>query len=219
MIEITVEPCVPGLRSSASMLLRAKPPAAGKGAMSLPRLRASITALTLLSLVALVGCELPIHPRDGSAVVQIRVAPESVALDPSQTQGFVASGRTAGGDSMAVNVTWTTSAGTITPAGIYTADTGAADVIVTAALVGSQVAGVAHVRKRRVAQVILVPAAVNLRTGGTQQFAAWGVRNTGDSVGVAVTYSATGGTMTSGGLFTAGQAAGSFRVIARLTNG
>src|SRR5437667_699256 len=151
MIEITVEPCVPGLRSSASTLLRAKPPAAGKGAMSLPRVRASITALTLLSLVALVGCELPIHPRDGSAVVQIRVAPDSVALDPSQTQGFVASGRTAAGDSMAVDVTWTTSAGTITPAGVYTADTGAAEVIVTATLVGSQVSGVAHVRKRRVA--------------------------------------------------------------------
>jgi uncharacterized protein YjdB len=187
--------------------------------MSLPRVRASITALAWFSLVTLVGCEVPMRPRDGSAVVQIRVVPESVALDPSQTQGFVAAGRTAGGDSMAVDVTWTTSAGTITPAGVYTADTGAADAIVTATLVGSHVSGISHVRKRRVAQVILSPAAVSLRPGGTQQFAAWGVRNTGDSVGVAVTYSATGGTITSGGLFTAGQAAGSYRVIARLTNG
>ena len=204
MIEITVGPSAPALRSSA---------------MSLPRVRASITVLVCFSLVTLVACELPIHPRDGSAVVQIRIAPDSVALDPSQTQGFVASGRTAGGDSMAVDVTWTTSAGTITPAGVYTADTGAADAIITATLVGSQVSGVALVRKRRVAQIILSPAAVSLRTGGTQQFAAWGVRNTGDSVGVAVTYSATGGTITSGGLFTAGQTAGSFRVVARLTNG
>src|SRR5438876_3860699 len=130
--------------------LLARPPLR-KGAMSLPRVRASITALAWFSLVTLVGCELPIRPRDGSAVVQIRVEPESVALDPSQTQGFVASGRTAGGDSMAVNVTWTTSAGTITPAGIYTADTGAADVIVTATLVGSQLSAAAHARQRRVA--------------------------------------------------------------------
>src|SRR5437899_1102491 len=130
--------------------LLARPPLR-KGAMSVPRVRASITALAWFSLVTLVGCELPIRPRDGSAVVQIRVVPESVALDPAQTQPFVASGRTAAGDSMAVDVTWTTSAGTITPAGVYTADTGAADVIVTATLVGSQISGVAHVRKRRVA--------------------------------------------------------------------
>src|SRR2546428_10233371 len=80
--------------------LLARPPLR-KGAMSLPRVRASITALAWFSLVTLVGCELPIRPRDGSAVVQIRVVPESVALDPAQTQPFVASGRTAGGDSMA----------------------------------------------------------------------------------------------------------------------
>ncbi|HKC38114.1 MAG TPA: hypothetical protein VKC15_01085, partial [Gemmatimonadales bacterium] len=164
------------------------------------RMRGVILALVSLTVAIVVGCELPIHPRDGSAVVQIGVAPDSVALDPSQTQGFVAVGRTAGGDSMAVDVTWTTSAGTITAAGVYTADTGVADAVITATLVGSQVSGVAHVRKRRVAQVILSPAAVSLPTGGTQQFAVWGVRNTGDSVGVAVTYSATGGTITSGGL-------------------
>src|SRR6266487_1520052 len=145
--------------------LLARPPPR-KGAMSLPRVRTSILALAGFSLVTLVGCELPIHPRDSSAVVQIRVAPDSVALDPSQTQGFVASGRTAGGDSMAVNVTWTASAGTITPAGVYTADTGAADAVITATLVGSHVSGVAHVRKRRVAQIILSPAAVSLPTGG-----------------------------------------------------
>src|SRR3989442_13143054 len=94
--------------------LLARPPLR-KGAMSLPRVRASITALAWFSLVTLVGCELPIRPRDGSAVVQIRVVPESVALDPAQTQPFVASGRTAGGDSMAVDLTWTTTGRTITP--------------------------------------------------------------------------------------------------------
>ena len=79
--------------------------------------------------------------------------------------------------------------------------------------------GTSKVRKRHVAQIVLVPAAVTLPAGGTQQFAAWGVRNTGDSVAVAITYSATGGTITSAGLYTAGQTAGSYRVIARQTNG
>src|SRR2546428_4860707 len=127
--------------------LLARPPLR-KGAMSLPRVRASITALAWFSLVTLVGCELPIRPRDGSAVVQIRVVPESVALDPSQTQGFVASGRTAGGDSMAVDVTPATSARTITPPRAYTPHTRAPDRIVTATLVGSPGSGGAPLRQR-----------------------------------------------------------------------
>src|SRR6266480_7700406 len=126
-------------------------PGAVETAMSLPRMRGVILALASLTVAIVVGCELPVRPRDGSAVVQLRIVPESVALDPSQTQGFVASGRTAGGDSMGVDVTWTTSAGTITPAGVYTADTGAADAIITATLAGSHVSGISHVRKRRVA--------------------------------------------------------------------
>src|SRR5258708_5753301 len=100
-------------------------PGAVETAMSL-RMRGVILALVSLTVAIVVGCELPIHPRDGSAVVQIGVAPDSVALDPSQTQGFVAVGRTAGGDSMAGDVTRTTSAGTLTPPGVSTPPTAAA---------------------------------------------------------------------------------------------
>ena len=114
--------------------------------MSLPRLRASITALAWFSLVILVGCELPIHPRDGSAVVQIRVVPDSVALDPSQTQGFVAVGRTAGGDSMAVDVTWTATGGTITSSGLFTAGQTAGSFRVIARLTNGSLADTSAVR-------------------------------------------------------------------------
>ncbi len=182
--------------------------------MQLPSVR---TAIVTFAVVA--ACELPSRPDNHPTVVQIRVVPESVALDPNQTQPFVASGRTTGGDTVAVDVVWTASAGTITQAGVYTADTSAADATITATLVGSQLAGTSKVRKRRVVQVVLSPAAVTLGAGGTQQFAAWGMRNTGDSVGVAITWSATGGSVTGGGLYTAGQTAGSYRVIARQTNG
>jgi len=167
----------------------------------------------------LAACDVPGRPDGHQPVVQVRVVPESVALDPAQTQVFVASGRTAGGDSVAIDVTWAASAGTITPGGLYTADTSAADVVVTATLARSQLSGRSHVLKRRITELVLVPTAVTLAAGRTQQFVAWGVRNTGDSVAVAVTYSATGGTITSGGLYTAGQTAGSYRVIARQTNG
>src|SRR5437763_1568788 len=109
--------------STAGRLFLVGTPAAGKGAMSLQRVRGVIFALASLTIAIVVGCDLPVHPRNGSDVVQVRVAPESVALDPNQTQPFVASGRTAAGDSVPIDVTWAASAGSITAEGVYTADT------------------------------------------------------------------------------------------------
>jgi acid phosphatase len=68
-------------------------------------------------------------------------------------------------------------------------------------------------------QVRVAPESVVLVPAQTQPFVAWGRTGAGDSVAVPVTYTATGGTITSGGLYTAGQTAGSYRVIARQTNG
>src|ERR1041384_3343027 len=127
--------------------------AAGEGAMSLPRLRSIVFALASLTVAIVVGCELPVQSHNGSDVVQVRVAPESVTLDPNQTQPFVASGRTAAGDSVPVDVTWTASAGSITPDGRYTADTSATDVTVTATMTSPHLSATSHVRKRRVVQV------------------------------------------------------------------
>src|SRR5205814_2755360 len=56
-----------------------------------------------------------------SPVVQIVSSPDTVTLDPDQTQQFVAYGRTQAGDSVAVAVSWSASGGTITSGGLYTA--------------------------------------------------------------------------------------------------
>src|SRR6266487_1898047 len=141
-----------------------------KDTMSLPRARVAITVLASLSLAIVVACELPLHPRT-PAVVQVRVVPESVTLDPNQTQPFAASGRTAAGDTVPIDVTWTASAGSISSDGLYTADTSATDVTITATMTSAHVTGTSRVRKRRVTQIFLAPDAVSLRTGGTQQFA------------------------------------------------
>ena len=66
------------------------------------------------------------------------------------------------------------------------------------------------------AQVTLLPASGTLAPGTTKQFSAYGRTTTGDSTAVNVVFTATGGTVTSGGLFTAGSSAGSFRVIASI---
>src|SRR2546430_16656370 len=68
-------------------------------------------------------------------------------------------------------------------------------------------------------QVLLTPTTASLPVGGTVQFAASGRRKNGDSVTVTVMYSATGGTISAAGLFTAGQTAGSYRVITTQNGG
>jgi parallel beta-helix repeat protein len=74
-------------------------------------------------------------------------------------------------------------------------------------------------RKPRLTQLELTPSQASLQTGGTQQFAATGKMSDGSSVAINVIYTATGGTVTSAGRYTAGQAAGTYRVIATQSGG
>lgn len=72
---------------------------------------------------------------------------------------------------------------------------------------------------RRVQEVIVTPDGSTVQAGATLQFQSRTVMTDGDTTNASVTWSATGGTITSGGLFTAGQTAGAFRVSARAANG
>lgn len=64
------------------------------------------------------------------------------------------------------------------------------------------------------ARVVLRPATVYLATSSTHQFAAFGRTTAGDSIAIDVAFRATGGTITSTGLYTAGPTAGTYKVIA-----
>jgi hypothetical protein len=63
------------------------------------------------------------------------------------------------------------------------------------------------------------PNAATVNTGGLQAFIALATRQDGSSLTPTVSWSATGGTITTGGLYTAGTTAGTFRVIARQQSG
>jgi hypothetical protein len=65
-------------------------------------------------------------------------------------------------------------------------------------------------------RVTLLPASVTLATTASKQFSAFGRTSTGDSVAVDVVFAATGGTISTQGLYTAGTAGGSFKVIASI---
>jgi hypothetical protein len=177
----------------------------------------------LLLLAAAAACTMPDRRGTGPTppnVVQVVTSPDTVTLDPYQQRQFQAFGRTDAGDSVAVDVQWSASGGTITPGGQYTADTAAGDFAVTAAMSGTSVTGSSRVKNRGgVAQIIVTPAAASTPAGGTLPFAAFGRRRNGDSVAVSVTWSATGGTISAAGLYTAGQSAGTYRVIATQSAG
>lgn len=63
-------------------------------------------------------------------------------------------------------------------------------------------------------QVILTPDTAIVSSGMTRQFAATGRMSDGSNTAVSATFSATGGTISSTGVYTAGATAGTYRVIA-----
>src|SRR2546425_12019223 len=186
---------------------------------------AVVTALAACNLQdrRVTGPSLPSNP-----VVQVVTSPDTVTLDPYQTRQFLAYGRTQSGDSVAVAVRWTASGGTIASGGLYTADTIPVNYQVTATT-ASQVmaaapsmplAGSSGVKNRGpLTQVIVSPATASVGVGGTLQFMSYGRRKNGDSVAVSVTYAASGGSISAAGLYTAGQSAGTYRVLATQSGG
>ena len=183
----------------------------------------SFWTATILSALAagLTACDMQRNPGTGvdNPVAQIIVRPDTLTLDPFTNHQFQAFGRTQVGDSVPVTVRWTASAGTISSSGMYTADTSAADATITATQTSSTISGASSVKKRRVIQVVISPKSTTVAAGGGSQFTTYGRRNTGDSVSVSVTYTATGGTISGNGAFSAGQAAGVYKVIARQNGG
>src|SRR5437867_459182 len=148
--------------------------AARKDAMSLPRVRGLIFALASLTIAIVVGCELPLRPRTGSDVVEVRVAPESVTLDPNQTQPFVASGRTAAGATVPIDVTWTAAGGTITSGGLFTAGQTAGSYRVIAGLTNGSLADTSAVTVTAipVASVTVAPSSAGIQVGDTLRLTA-----------------------------------------------
>src|SRR5437879_5687046 len=192
-------------------------------------------AMAVAGLGLLAACERPVgltQPTPGDPVVQVVTSPTSVTLDPYQTQQFLAYGRTQAGDSVAVVASWSASGGTITSGGLYAADTNAGTYQVTAsAQVGATAPGAASPADTRASgsstvkntgpltQIIVTPATASVLVGGTLQFAAYARRKNGDSTSVSVVYAATGGTISAAGLYTAGQTAGPYRVVATVGGG
>lgn len=151
-------------------------------------------------------------------LTRVVLEPPQAAVVAGGTQQFTAYGRLSNGDSVAVGVTYTSTGGTVTASGLYAAGETTGSYRVVATESGGALADTSTVTivtgSPTVTSVVLVPASATLTAGGTQQFTAYSRLSNGDSGAVSVTYIASGGTITGDGLYTAGQTAGGYSVIA-----
>jgi hypothetical protein len=170
--------------------------------------------------------------RRQTRVVSVEITPGSASLTPGTSQQFSAIGRLANGSRVDIGVNWSATGGPIDPGGTYVAGDTAGTYRVIAANTAGTLADTASVTITAppapppppatsppptavASQLILNPGSATLTASASKQFAAFGRTSAGDSVSVDVTFTATGGTITSGGLYTAGPNYGTYRVIAK----
>jgi hypothetical protein len=108
---------------------------------------------------------------------------------------------------------WSATGGSIGPDGTYTPQEPGQHTI-TAAYGDLTASASISVPEPLPARIEVNPAQVTLRPGQTQQFSAAGFDQNGEPVAISPAWSATGGTITPGGLFTAGEAGGAYTVQA-----
>ena len=172
--------------------------------------------------------ERPDSPRSRSPTRQptltsVTVTPDAVTLQPGATFTFAVSGLMSDGSTVPVTGTWTATGGTIDSTGAYHAGSTAGQFRVIVTQQGGTLADTAAVTISAAAPTLqaveVTPTSVSLTPGGMQQFNAVGRMSDGSSASVTVTWSETGGSITSAGRYTAGNTAGSFRVIATQQGG
>ena len=165
-------------------------------------------------------------------LASIAIAPGSTTLAPGLSQTFLLTGYLKSGRAVPVGAFWSATGGTIDAGGTYVAGDTAGTYHVIATNTKLTISDTAVVTISAppslppppappappapvLTSVTLSPASATLAPSVTRQFTAFGRLDGGDSVGVDVAFTATGGTISPTGLFTAGSSAGTFRVIAR----
>jgi hypothetical protein len=162
--------------------------------------------------------------RDDTAnLVKLVVSPDPASVAIGTSTRFAAKGVLSDGSTTSVKVKWTATGGTIDSTGLYTANSNSGTFRVLATNDSSAVADTAAVtvsaQQPSVTAITLSPASVTLAPGGTQRFSASAKLSDGTTDTVDVTFSATGGTITNQGSYTAGSTEGTFRVVAKASGG
>ena len=147
----------------------------------------------------------------------VEISPQNATLSAGATHTFTAVGRLSVSSTAPIGVTWSATGGTIDPSGVYTAGSTAGSYRVIATNIAGTLADTASVAitvaetpppsdpqpdpdpqpepdptppPPLLASVILKPGLITLAKGSSKQFAAFGRNSLGDSVAIAVSYSA-----------------------------
>ncbi len=141
-----------------------------------------------------------------------------VNLLPGQTQQFAPAATWSDGQQYPLSVTYSATGGTISSTGSFTAGSTAGRFSVLATcvcgLVATSTLDVAQLTTLRIS-----PKTVSLAAGAAQAFTTTALWSTGATTLPPITYSVTGGSITSTGQYTAPSTAGTYRVIVAHTNG
>ncbi len=159
---------------------------------------------------------------DSTTVTAVVISPSSASLKPGESKRFTATAKLSDGSTTAAHVSWTATGGTIDRNGVYTnGSAGRYRVLATSLyynLADTATVTVSTDAPATLVSISVSPASATLETGATQRFAASGKLSDGTTTAPAVTWTVTGGTITSEGLYTAGNQAGTYRAVAKSGN-
>ena len=146
----------------------------------------------------------------------LSLSPASTTLAVGATQSFTVAGTWSNGSTTAPAVTYSATGGAITSAGVYTAGTtaGTFRVIATSGSKADSSVVTITAPVKTLTKLTLSPASVSLAASAKQTFTVAGTWSDGSTSAPAATFSATGGAITSAGVYTAGTTTGTFRVVA-----
>ncbi|HWA59392.1 MAG TPA: hypothetical protein VG692_19215 [Gemmatimonadales bacterium] len=151
-------------------------------------------------------------------LVRVELLPSSVNLQTGGAQLFTAQGVYRDGSRATIPITWSATGGTIDQNGQYAAGQTAGVFRVIARQQGGGLADTATVSisspTATLQRIVLSPSSATVQVGSSQQFSVNGVMSDGSNIVPQVTYTATGGTINSNGLYVPGSSTGNFRVIA-----
>ena len=159
--------------------------------------------------------------KDKSPVGSISLIPATATVEAMRSVSFGTSATLADGSTVPSVVRWKATGGTIDSSGMYTAGStpGAYAVVATASNGASDTAAVRITAVApAVARVVIAPGQVTVATGVSTSFVAEAQAADGSVIPLGIRYAATGGSISPTGVFTAGQVAGSYRVIATDTS-
>jgi hypothetical protein len=187
------------------------------------RIAPAIIALTFAGIYT-AACDVHGLSEPGT-LSTLSIAPNPQTLAISGTQQFVATGKDFSGANVPVSPVWTVVAGggTISATGMFTAGTTTSTYVNTVQAVSGALTSTATVIviNGPLASITVTPNPVSLTVGGTQQYTAVGKDAADHVVPLTAVWSvaAGGGTIGAGGLFTAGNSAGTFPNTIKATSG